>query len=191
MPTLRSLPTIRVKTQIPRGPRVYQFSAGGEIQGGYGEPPPGFMLATTSLTEWIVYWAIWKALNLPGDPRDSGPPYKGQPPEFSYQDPFMGGRSLPGGAVVDFIVWRVPTGRPVLIRLVTEYWHIFTTNAKQQADAWQSQRLMAQSDVIDLYDTDILGDETGQKAVIWVKNALRLIQRPDVIRSGTARRGPR
>src|SRR5690606_25402309 len=52
-PRLRSFPV------MPRGPRLYKLDPD-HAKSGPGEPPPGFVTATTSATEWFVYWAVAK-----------------------------------------------------------------------------------------------------------------------------------
>lgn len=190
---LRNPPSIRTFSQLPRGPRLYKYSVleKTDVYGGYGPMPPGFGGPTVSFTEWIVYWALWKVMGETGDPRKSGPPFIGSPPDWTYQQPFIGGRAEPGGAVVDFIVWRTMTGRPLGIRIQTEHFHLFTSNAKQVSDMMQRQKLMDQIDLVDLYDYQITNDATGQAAIIAVKNALGLLELPDPLRGATVKRNSR
>ena len=188
---IQTAPVIRVKTQIPRGPRRYKFSLPGKQQTGPGDPPPGFLGPTVSKSEWWLYWAMFPALQINVDARRSGPPYVGWPPDFSYQQPFMQGRAAPGGAIADFVIWRTRTGRPVLIRLVTEYWHLYTDANKQVADMLQRQRLEDQAQVIDVYDYTFTHDPSGAAAIQVVKAAVGLIEMPDPLRAGTARRNAR
>ena len=189
--TIKSVPTHRVFTQLGRGSRTYQYNHEGEIRGGPGDPPPDFLVATNSITEWYVYWGMFKALEIPFDPRKSGPPFMGWMPDFAYQLPMQGGRTLPGGAVPDFVVYRTWTGVPVIIRVVTEFFHIFTSNAKQVSDAFQKQRLEDEVDVIDVYDSDFTHDPTGQAVIQVLKRAVGLIERGDPLRAGTAMRNRR
>lgn len=193
MRPLQRPPTIRTFSQIPRGDRRYQFSnlKKSQIQGGPGPAPPGFGGPTVSYTEWMIYWALWKIMGGVGDVRRSGPPFIGSPPDWTYQQPFIGGRAEPGGAVVDFIVWRTQTGRPVGFRIQTEYWHLFTSFNKQQGDFLQRQRLMDEIDIIDIYDYRFTGDATGAATIVEVKRALGLIEIPDPISGATARRNSR
>ena len=193
MRQLKRPPTIRTFSQIPRGPRAYQYGMleKGDVKGGYGAAPPGFGGPTVSFTEWIFYWALWKVMDSEGDPRRSGPPFIGFPPDWTYQQPFIGGRAEPGGAVVDFIVWRTQTGRPLGIRIQTEYFHLFTSHNKQVSDLMQKQKLMDQIDVVDVYDYTITDDPTGQAAIQVCKAALGLIELPDPLKGATARRNSR
>ena len=193
MRQLKRPPTLRTFSQLPRGPRLYQYSVleKTDVHGGPGAAPPGFGGPTVSYTEWIVYWALWKVMGNSGDVRKSGPPFIGSPPDWTYQQPFIGGRAEPGGAVVDFIVWRTQTGRPLGIRIQTEYFHLFTSHAKQVSDMLQRQKLMDQIDVVEIYDYQITADPTGQAAIIAVKQALGILELPDPLAGATARRNSR
>lgn len=190
---LKRPPTLRTISQIPRGSRTYKYAnlTKSQVRGGPGPAPPGFGGPTVSYTEWMVYWALWKVMGGTGDVRRSGPPFIGSPPDWTYQQPFIGGRAEPGGAVVDFIVWRTQTGRAVGFRIQTEHWHLFTSYRKQAGDFLQRQRLMEQIDVVDIYDYRFTDDATGQKVVQEVKWALGLIELPDPIAAGTAQRNSR
>lgn len=191
MRQIKTPPTLRTFSQFPRGRQEYKYTLDLDVRGGPGEPPPGFLVATNSLTEWYVYWACFKALSIPSDPRTSGPPFMGVPGFFTYQTPMQGGRTLPGGSVPDFVIERTATGVPVIMRVVTEYWHIYTSVAKQVSDMLQKQRLEDEVDVIDIYDYTFMHDRTGQAAVQVVKGAAGLIEMPDPFRAGTARRNAR
>ena len=193
MRQLKRPQSIRTFSRLPRGPRLYQYSMleKSDVHGGPGPMPAGYGGPTVSYTEWIIYWALWHILTVEGDPRTSGPPFIGAPPDWTYQQPFIGGRAEPGGAVVDFIVWRTQTGRPLGLRIQTEHWHLFTSYDKQVGDLMQKQKLSDQIDVVDIYDYLITGDPTGQDAIVVVKNALGLIELPDPLRGATARRNPR
>ncbi len=188
---MKSVPTFRVPTQISEGPRRYGYGKDGDVANGPGEPPPGFLQATNSVYEWYIYWAMNPALSIGLDMRLTGPPYTGVPSFFSYQVPMQGGRASALGAVPDFVIERTRSGQPVILRLVSEYFHVFTSNAKQISDAFQKQRLSGEVAVIDIYDFTFTGDPTGAAAVQVVKSAAGLIEMPDMLRSGTARRNKR
>lgn len=188
---MKSPPVLRTFSALPRGSQIYDYSRTEDVRGGPGDPPPGFLVVTNSITEWYVYWSCFKALNIPLNPRDTGPPFEGVADYFQYQKPMLGGRSLPGGAVPDFVILRTRTGIPVILRVVTEYWHIFTTNAKQSADELQKQRLEDEVDVVDLYDYQFMHDPTGSACVVAIKNAAGLIYSLDPLAAGTARRNAR
>lgn len=186
------LPTLRKPTALPEGARRYRPLPMEEwpVKPGPGDPPPGFVTATTSATEWMVYWALSKIFNNPLDPRQ--PPYEGGWPDWTFQDPYNGGRREPGGSVIDFIVYNPGRGRNQLaLRIVTEYWHLYTSGRKQATDQMQKETLSAGMDVVDLYDFDFVNDPTGQAVIIATKNALGMIERPNPILLGTALRGSR
>jgi hypothetical protein len=191
--TLMALPEIRSFAQLPTGKRLYKYGNRTRemVKGGPGEPPPGFLGPTVSVTEWMVYWALSRYFLNPTDPRRSGPPFNGGPPDWTYQQPYLGGRFTPLGAVVDFIVWRTNTGRPLGIRVQTEYWHLYASREQQVHDLNQRGRLMDSISVVDIYDYTFSGDPTGAAVMQVVKNALGLIEIPDPLRSGTVRRNPR
>ena len=191
MRTLKALPELRTFSQRPWGPRLYKYSVreAGMVHGGPGSAPPGFLGPTVSETEWLLYWACARYFLNPLDPRKG--PFIGGPPDWTYQQPWIGGRQALFGAVVDFIIWRTPTGRPLGIRMQTEYWHLFRSREVQVNDYNQRGRLMERLDVVDIFDYAILGDPTGQKVMQALKKALGLIELPDPLRAGTARRGAR
>lgn len=173
----------RTPTRFPQKPRMYAKLDKPEQQGGPGEPPPGFVMPSTSITEWKAFWAIWKALNAPGEPRN-GPWMGPVTGEFEYQSYALGGRRQLGGAVVDFLVRS--TDIPLGIRIVTEYFHIFAGEEKRAADFAQAIELGKVMQVIDVYDYEFLNLDP-QGLVVYFKQAMGLIK-SNPIASGTARR---
>lgn len=179
-PRLRSIPA------MPTGPKLYQQKAGADIQSGPGEPPPGFLTYTNSMSEWVIYFALSKALGRPKDPRKG--PYQGWPGLWTYQSPFEGGR-IPGGQVVDFLVYAPATnGGDIAIRIQTERYHVMTDAAKQAKDRILLARLSGRFRVVDIFEQDYMGDPSGQAAVIEVKRALFGGQTSNPLRAGQARR---
>lgn len=181
-PQVLKTPPIR-----PRGPAFLPSKE--TIISGYGEPPPGFVRGQTSLTEWIVYWALYKIFDESADPRQ--PPFFGLYPYFEYQSPEGGGyiRAL-GSSVVDFLVHI--GGEHIAIRIQTEFFHLFTSSSKQGSDTLQRAQLeTAGLRVIDVYDQDLLGDPSGAKAIVTLKYALSLIERVNPLLAGTSIRGSR
>lgn len=185
-PRLPSIPT------FPKGPRLYQVpDALRRGTTGPGEPPPGFVTATTSRIEWAYYWALFKVLVPSENPRKG--PFVGYPGVFSYQSSFAGGRSrLGGGAVIDFVVEPHPltNGQPVALRIQTERFHLFTDQVKQAREQLYRDRMSRYYVVRDLYEQNVLFDKTGQAVVIAVKNALRGVIEPNPVRGGTPLRIP-
>ncbi len=151
-------------SRFPRGPNL--LGLGRKRQqphGGPGLPPPGFVSATTSATEWIFYWASFKYFDL-GDPRK--PPYIGDPAGvvFTYQTPESGGRQGPGGSVSDF-VYHLGTG-DVVVRLDTWYFHIAASAQQHAKDAELKRRVWGRGvRVYTVYDAQFVHDKTGAAAV--------------------------
>lgn len=134
---------------------------------GPGTPPPGFVSATTSGSEWIMYWALWKVLHEDGDPRR--PPFHGGL-HFDYQVPLGGGRHNPGGTVVDFVV-KLPR-RDIGLYLQTDRYHL-TAGARQTA--FDQQKLLQAArymKVVPVFESDIIADPTGEQACRTMVGAL-------------------
>jgi hypothetical protein len=192
MPTrtigLPRLPRLRTFTAIPRGPKLYTQPA--IHRGGPGEPPPGFLGVQRTLPEWYAYWALQKIYLNPVDPRVG--PFVGGWPEWEYQGHESSNLTLGGGSRVDFVVHNPGRGAsPLAVRIQTEYFHQFTDAATQAYDVMQREALEAYADVVDVYDQDLVGDPTGQKAVITMKHAIGMIERANPITAGTAIRASR
>jgi hypothetical protein len=180
-------PGYRPFSARPTGPREFADRLNPMLAAGPGTPPPGFVRASTSGSEWVVYWAFSRIYNDPKDPRV--PPFYGSSKDdtlWKYQYPYAGGRHLPGGAVVDFV--SSPFNNPILIRLQTEHFHIFTDMRKHASDVLQQERLSDYGVVIDLYDQDFMDDPSGASCIIQVKRAIQGILPIDVLLTGTAKR---
>lgn len=174
-PTRLSGPSAR-----PAGPRLY--SQPGQEIGGPGPAPPGFVTGATSGSEWFIYWALATVYDDPQDPRK--PPFWGAASgKWVYQKAALGTytRQL-GSAVVDFVVYT-PHDR-IGLRIQTSYFHASTGAFAQGLDMLQRVALADVMTVEDLYDQDFITDPTGEAAVIIVKSALGLIERPNVLTSG-------
>jgi hypothetical protein len=138
----------------------------------------------------MVYWALAKIFGDPTDPRQ--PPFDGGWPIWTYQKAAQGGRHMPGGSVIDFVVWDAGEGgKPIALRVVTEYFHLFTSNQKHVTDALQRESLENYATVIDLLDYQFINDPTGQAVIVVCKNALGLIESANPLLSGIAVRGSR
>src|SRR5688500_8452875 len=111
--------------------------------GGPGDPPLGLVGGTTSLTEWFVFWALEQLLG----PMDKG--------DRTYQQAVLGGRHLPGGAVVDFIVSRaVP---PIGIRVQSLQFHLSGGCRKEYYGQEQKFCLSGSGlQVVDIYEQDFI-----------------------------------
>lgn len=180
------VPRLRTNVVRPRGPRALTIKE--QYIGGYGDPPVGFIGGQNSITEWIYYWASAKIFDDPKEPRR--PPFFGGI-MWAYQVP-KGGKFVRalGSAVVDFIYYLGNT--VIAIRIQTEYFHTFTNSRKQASDLMQKVNLTRGGlIVVDVYDTALLGDPSGQKAIVAAKRALAMIEDINPITAGTGVRGSR
>lgn len=173
--------TFQKPDEKPLKPRRNLFSYGPEVLGlglktiqtkqGPGEPPPGFVGGTTSRSEWWVYWALTKLLGPEGE-------------AWTYQQSYQGGRHIPGGSVVDFVVY-MPL-QTILIRLQTYRFHFALGNAKQSRDIEQKFALSDEQDsiVVDIYEQDFIGDESGRAVLMIVNEAINGIERSNPLATG-------
>lgn len=183
------IPTI---ASFPRGPRLYAIPKNQQVgTTGPGEPPAGFVTATTSRVEWSYYWGLAKAFGFPKDPRQG--PFIGHPGLWSYQQAYEGGRNRTGGGqIIDFVIepHELTNGTPVAFRIQTERYHLFTDSRKQAYEQLLKSRLSTHYVVRDLYEQNVLFDQTGEATVIAVKNALRGVVEPNPVRGGNPLRIP-
>ena len=180
-------PTLRHKALKPTGNRFVPKIE--TLISGPGEPPDGFLDGQNSVTEWYAYWALAKIFNNPrGTDVRLGPFYGGWP-DWGYQVAQLGGfvRAL-GSAVVDFVVYQ---GAVIIgIRIQTEHFHIFTSSKQQAYDSFQRFDLERNGlSVVDVYDTALLNDPSGQKAVIAMKRAIGRLEDLNPVVGRTALRG--
>lgn len=141
---------------------------------GPGEPPVGFVGGTTSKTEWYVYWALLKLLGREGL-------------QWTYQESFQGGRHIPGGSVVDFVVY-MPQFQ-ILIRVQTWRFHFAGGAEKHQADIEQKAGLFGifgEELVIDIYEQHFIWDESGKAVLAVVSDAIAGIEWPNPLAVGLA-----
>jgi len=172
---------------MPRGPKLYQPPKGGpERQSGPGDPPPGFINSANSVPEWRCYWAAFKALKIDADPRQ--PPFEGYPGRFAYQDPFEGGRHGPGGQVFDFVFYSTRRGTPMIVRVQTDHFHYNADVQKQALDAYLLTRAARFYEIRDIYDYQLMADDTGESAVIALKNVLAGNDTENPLTANVARR---
>jgi len=179
---------IRTPARVPYGPSILRSIQKETYGSGYGEPPPGFVVGQTSVTEWISYWSLAKIFDDPKDPRM--PPYFGGR-DWGYQIDRLGGyvRAV-GSAVIDFVVYYAVT--TIGIRIETERYHLFADSRRHAYDLLQRAELERSGiTVVDVYDTDLLGDPSGQKAIIAMKRAIGMLEPVNPIIAGTALRGSR
>jgi len=156
---------------LPRGPKLYQQPKGWPKRQNVFVDIPGTF--TGSAPEWRAYCSLWINLNLPGSPRNSGPDFRGYPHAFAYQDPFEGGRiGGPGGQVFDFTVFFTPKGQPLVIRVQGSYWHYGADAEKQARDFNLLTRAAQFYRIEDVWDYELMADDTGESAVKVIKAIL-------------------
>lgn len=174
-PHLKRLPT------LPKGPRWFQELQRGQVVGGPGDPPPGFVTNTTSKSEWWFYFGMAKATGDPEDPRK--PPYFGGR-NWDYQRIYdnLGAGSL-ATASVDFIYYA--PYEIIGIRIQTFQYHIGTTPEQKGYDYLQLQRLGKRMRVVDVIEQRFINDPTGQAAVIAAKESLGFIRTLNPLDAGT------
>jgi hypothetical protein len=150
---------------MPRKFPTYTTGPGGvlnkpkDVIVGPGDPPPNFVTATTSLSEWIWYWASAKVYNDPKDPRQV--PYWGGE-KWGYQVAQQGGRQVMFGAVVDFIYYL--PGQTIGIRIQTARFHEEAGPTKRMTDQAQRMYLSRWITIMDVYEQDYIADRTGEAA---------------------------
>jgi hypothetical protein len=175
-------PKQRTFARVPTGSRLFNRKA---IKiGGPGIPPPGFVGAKTSASEWMIYWALAKVYNSPRDPR-VGPYFGAEDGSWVYQS-YQRAPTLSGRQNIDFTAQF--RGELVAIRIETERYHIFVDPIQAAFDReaiWIAEKW---NRVQNIYEQDFIGDPSGQAAIILVKEVLRNEQRPDPRTAGIARR---
>lgn len=159
-------------TVIPRGSRLVQRAMDVErIGAGPGQAPVGFVGGTTSLSEWYIYWALFKLLGPEGD-------------QWAYQESFLGGRHLPGGAVVDFVIYQADL--EIGVRIQTFYFHMAAGSWKQASDIEQRIALgkLYDMQIVDVYEQDYINDESGQAALKVMREVLAGIEHFNPLATG-------
>jgi hypothetical protein len=148
--------TVGRRPKIPRPPRPTIFPSGPKYLGLDKDPVlspkivpemfPGVEFA--SIDELYPYWALTKIMGPEGQ-------------NWYYQKSEMGGRHLPGGAVLDFSIEdREPK---IALRIATERFHIAVTSHKRAYDYEQKIALWSMGfQVADLFSFQYLDDVTGQ-----------------------------
>jgi len=180
-------PILPSPPSLPRVPRLYREPKNKGYIGPVADPPPGFVIGTTSRTEWMVYRALASIFGTPEEPRN--PPFIGGPPYWTYQQPYDQGRRAPGGSVIDFVVYAGQRNDlDIAFRIQTEYFHLYADSEVQAHDALQFERLSSAMQVVDLYDFDFAWDDTNEATCILIKDALNGRVSPNPINAGTSMR---
>jgi hypothetical protein len=196
LPRLPSLPGRKGTKRLPAppsptrpvvyatGPRAFNRTKRQKVAG-FGPPPPGFVTATTSASEWKWYAASWEAMKTKGDKRKG--PFIGDPAgSWRFQKMWDGGRRMPGGSVIDF-VYFLANGQTLAVRLQSWRFHLAAGSDVEAYDESQLRRLSEYHRVHDTYEQNWLGDPTDQAVVIACKNALAGIKEQNPLTSGTGR----
>lgn len=182
--SLPKLPVLRVPAAIPRGPELYQFKTEHKSWATMDPQAIGFLGNRNSRVEWLAYGGLALAFKNPVE--FWKPPFDGGWPDWTYQEPDQAGAGL-RGSIVDFVVYNPGRGaRPIAIRIQTEQFHYFTDAETQAYDSMQRTQLEQYADVIDVPDTALVGDPSGAKCVVTMKQAAGLIDFPNPIVAGTA-----
>lgn len=173
-PRRDSAPQAPHRPATPTGPKRYRLDAEVIVVGGPGPAPPGFVTATTSYPEWMWFWAMTK-LKGPMGPANG----------WAYQDAQAGGRSMPGGSIVDFVVFdRVPR---LAIRIQTERFHQAFGAAKIGYDIEQMITLERLGfTVANVWDQDFANDPSGKAVLRVCREVLGGIHQRDPIATGNS-----
>jgi hypothetical protein len=182
--TATSLRVSRVPLR-PRGPRALRLGQAREQHRGPGEPPAGFVTATTSAYEWVWYWASARKFSDPLNPREG--PFTGSRHglwEFQVAE-LPGAPRQPGSSVSDFL-YHLPQG-DLVIRLDTWFYHLTASPAQQARDLYLKLHAHSQGlKVITVYDVDFIGDPSGEAAVRLLSEALSGQERLSPVRGRNA-----
>lgn len=160
---------------FPQGPEVLGISLGPIQVGGPGVAPAGFIGGTNSQSEWYIYWALTKILGPEGY-------------IWSYQQSFLGGRHLPGGAVVDFVVYYELYA--VGMRIQTYFFHEASLMGSYKHASDLEQRISLTDNgliVVDIYEQNFIHDATGKAAIQQVLRAMQLVEEFNPRATGTVR----
>ncbi len=148
--------------------------------GGPGDPPVGFVGATTSIDEWRIYWAAARIFNDPVDPRK--PPFFGGR-DWGYQLATGVVTRERGSSVIDFVFYF--QRQRIAVRVVTPRFHEQAGSKKQGLDALQAIQLESLGFTVqDIYSQDFIKDDNGQAAIVVLKEALGMMQRVSTITGG-------
>lgn len=175
-------PISRPFSARPSGPAYLRLRKRKDLLSDWFDPPPGFVAAQTSKSEWRFYKALMLLLDPEKDPRK--PPYTGGK-TWTYQKALEGGR-VPGGQVADFVVQQA--NRTLGLRVQTERYHVMAHAQQQAKDFLLKTQQRAITHFVDLYDQESQGDRSGAATVAQVARALKAEESLSPIRAGTARR---
>lgn len=187
MPKPPKLARTRKAPVVQHGPRVFAPTTEPERLGPPGEPPPGFVTAKTSATEWPPYWGLAQIFGFPLAKNVRRPPFEGGLPFWTYQA-YVDAQAA-SATNIDFVIWQpFREGTPIALRIQTEFFHNFASAATQAYDLTHRERLQGGFEVVDIYDFDYMRDKTGQAIIVLLKRAMGLIEPGTPQRSGRIQR---
>lgn len=161
------------------GPRFLKRYALPQEDPDWCVPPPDFVGAHTSGSEWMIYAALFMVLGEKSDPRK--PPFTGGL-HFVYQDPLLGGRQTRGGQVCDFSVTY--GAEDMCIRLQSEHYHVQADNAKRVDEFYEKTHTDMR--IIDIYEESFVADCSLRAACAVIANALAGRDAPNPAFLGTS-----
>jgi hypothetical protein len=163
------------------GPRALRRFADPKLTPDFCQPWPGFVTATTSLTEQMAYAAIAIFMD---DPQEWWkPPYNGGI-YWRYQQNIQGGRLMLGGQVIDYEVQY--KGLIIGLRLQSSRWHVMAEHAKQVMDLFAKTNTPGLV-IRDIFEQDFVGDCTGRAAVAVISRTLTTAENASPLMFGTGR----
>ncbi len=164
-----------IRSLMPTGPEVFGLGLEPINEGeGPGPAPAGFVGGTTSESEWMLYWAYTKLIGPEGI-------------DWTYQQSFQGGRHIPGGSVVDYVLY-MPM-QDILIRLQTWGYHQREGSDKISRDKEQKIGLFGlfgEEIVVDVYEHYFVNDPSGKAVLACAKDSMAGIEWPDPLATGLA-----
>lgn len=178
----------------PRGPRELTVREPIPLSGP-GLPPDGFGAEGVgggpkgTLDEWFVYWASWKVMKTPGDPRQ--PPFAGGP-DWAYQVPVLIRNQLipreSGSDILDFVYYL--GGAKIGVRVQSEL-HVFAPfgrSSQVARDIFSKSHLEGYDAILDVFSQHFIDDASGQKVCKVVRDAINLREWPSPILYGRGER---
>lgn len=163
------------RSLMPWGPRELGLGLTTANQGsGPGEPPAGFVGGTTSKTEWYVYWALEKILGPEGY-------------TWSYQQSYQGGRHVPGGSVVDFVIYNPK--QTILCDVQTWEFHFAQGSQKMSRDFEQREGLGVvggEEIVVNVYEQYFINDPSGKAVMSVMLDCIAGVEWPSPVSTGIA-----
>jgi hypothetical protein len=178
----RSRPKKLTRSPVRKlGPRIFRRGVKATLGNDWCTPWPGFIGATNSLSEQMIYAAL--AIFFHDRERFWLPPYDGGI-NWKYQTKIGGGRLFKGGQVCDFEVTY--NNEQMCLRVQSLKWHIMVDAAKKMLDLFLKA---GTKDLIirDIFEQDFVWDCTLKAAVRVVAATLAGKESANPGSLGTAR----